>query len=234
MKQRVSGLLGNPPATEDNSASYKPEPPPAVDQETPIQISPKERVLKLFAQFNRTPDEALLGIVQSEFTTQKSLFGLTMDEALKTEINRSIPNIQQGDKVTLRLLVQLLAQLQGENKEHLRGVIARGFDSMTGQTCEYLGKSGEDKLCIIVGLIPPEVTPEAKKDFLESRLAALTVLKADSSLSPTARLYADACERTLQLALNVSPAEAAPEPVPVDPATIEDTGPSFDPPLPSP
>jgi hypothetical protein len=250
VKQRVGALLGNPPAAvEDDSASYKPEPPPAVDQDKPLQITPKERVLTLFAQFNRTPDEALLGIVQSEFTVNKAQFGLTLDAALKTEINRSVANVQQGDKLTLRLLVQLLPQLQGENKEHLRGVIARGFDSAPGLTCDLLGKSGEDKLCILVNLVPPEVTPEAKKDFLESRLAATTLVKEDGTLSVTARLYADACVRTLQLALNMTPAEtngtqavpdSAPAVAPVDgaasvvPAQAEDPAPSFDPPLPSP
>ncbi len=246
VKQRVGALLGNPPAAvEEDSASYKPEPPPAVDQDKPLQITPKERVLTLFAQFNRTPDETLLGIVQSEFTVNKAQFGLTLDAALKTEINRAVANVQQGDKLTLRLLVQLLPQLQGENKEHLRGVIARGFDSVPGLTCELLGKSGEDKLCILINLIPPEVTPEAKKDFLESRLAATNLLKADGSSSVTARLYADACVRTLQLALNMTPAETngtqpVPDAAPLDaavpavPTQVEDPAPSFDPPLPSP
>ncbi len=243
VKQRVGALVGNPPAAvEEDSASYKPEPPPAVDQDKPLQITPKERVLTLFAQFNRTPDETLLGIVQSEFTVNKAQFGLTLDAALKTEINRAVSNVQQGDKLTLRLLVQLLPQLQGENKEHLRGVIARGFDSVPGLVCELLGKSGEDKLCVLVNLIPPEVTPEAKKDFLESRLAATNLLKADGTLSVTARLYADACVRTLQLALNMTPAETngtqtVPDAAPLDaavPTQAEDPTPPFDPPLPSP
>lgn len=178
-----------------------------MDQDKALQITPKERVLTLFAQFNRTPDETLLGIVQSEFATNKALFGLTLDAALKTEINRAVPNVQQGDKTTLRLLVQLLPHLQGDNKEHLREVIALGFDNVPALTCDLLGKSGEDKLCVLVNLIPREVIPEAKKDFLESRLAALNLLKTDGTASATTRLYADACVRTLQLALNMSPAE---------------------------
>ncbi len=229
VKQRMSSLLGNPPTpVEDNAASYKPVPPPALDQDKALQISPKDRVLTLFAQFNRAPDETLLDIVQSEFTLNKALFGLTIDAALKTEINRAVSNVQQGDKTTLRLLVQLLPQLQGENKEHLRGVIARGFDSVPAVTCDLMGKSGEDKLCIMVNIIPPEVTPEAKKDFLESRLNALILQRVDTSVGATAKIYGDACIRTLQLALNMTPAEtngttATPEPptvAPVDPTPV--------------
>jgi hypothetical protein len=213
---------------EDGGASYRPEPPPAVDQDKPLQITPKERVLTLFAQFNRTPDETLLGIVQAEFATHKAVFGLTLDASLKTEINRAVPNVQQGDKTTLRLLVQLLPHLQGENKEHLREVIARAFDSVPGIACDLLGKSGEDKLCVLVNLVPPEVIPEAKNDFLQARLVGVGLVKNDGTLSPTARLYAEACLRTLQLAVEATPVE--PESAPLPP----DAAPAVDPTVPAP
>lgn|GEM_PF-4656617 len=208
VKESVRSLTGSPPASvEDSPASYKPEPPPAMDQDQAIQISPKERTLTLFAQFNRSPDDTLYGLVMSEFTANKALFNVPTDEALKTALNRSITNIQQGDRLTLRLLVQLLPILPGDNKEFLRGVIARGFDSAPGVLSDILARSNEDKLCLIVSLIPPEVTPEAKKDFLENRLNTLLALSGDTTLGPFGRGYADACIRTLQLALNMTPAE---------------------------
>ena len=208
VKQRVSTLLGNPPAPlEDSPASYKPVPPPSVEQDKALQISPKERVLSLFAQFNRSPDDTLYGLVMSEFSANKALFSVPTDEALKTELNRSITNVQQGDRLTIRLLVQLLPVLPGDNKEFLRGVVARGFDSAPGVLSDVMARSNEDKLCLLVGIIPPEVTPEAKKDFLENRLNNLLGLSGDTTLSALARGYADACIRTLQLALNLTPAE---------------------------
>lgn len=223
-KLKSSVGLGQPSEEQSTPAAYKPEPPPSVETDRTIQLSPKEKLMTLFSQFNRSPDETLAGLVVAGFTQNKTAFSAKMDDELKTELNRSVSLIQQGDRLAIRLLAQLMTQLVGENKEHLRGVLARGFDSAPALTAEYLVKMNEEKLCSLALLVPVEVTPEAKYDFLLARLAAMNALKVDTTLNPSVRLYIDTCARTLEIALNPSSeptpaAESAPatDPVPVTP-----------------
>jgi len=217
--EKIKGYVGLKPTAELEAepVAYKPEPPPSVETDRTIQLTPKERVLTLFAQFNRSPDETLAGLVLAGVSENKTLFTTKIDDALKTEINRSIPLVQQGDRLAIKLLAQLLTQLVGENKEHLRGVLAQGFDSAPAMTAEYITRMNEEKLCNLILLVPLEVTPEAKYDFLLARFTALTALRTDTSLAPGTRLYVDTCARTLEIALNPSAPPTATISVP-DPA----------------
>ncbi len=231
VKQRVGALLGeSSETTEAVSEEFKPIPPPSLEQDKIVQVSPKEKLISLFEQFNRSPDDTLKGLVLAEFVNNKGLFSQTLDPQLVNALNRSVPNVQQGDAVTIHFLTQLYSHVVGDNKEHLRSVLARAFDSAPNILSDYMARMGEDKLCIIVGIVPPEVSPESKRDFLMTRWQDLTALKQSNGTSPAGLLYVDACLRTLNLALNpsgeptVAP-ESAPVPVPAEaspPATTID------------
>lgn len=212
LKQRVENLLGEDVPVKDPSApeEYKPTPPPVMEQDKIIQVSPKERLLSLFEQFNRTPDSTLMTMVVKEFTVNKAIFGEKVDPALYSALNRTVPNVQQGDLSTLQLLTQLLPLLNGENKEHLFGILARGFDSAPAVLADLMGRRTEDRLCNLVNNVPPEVTLEEKRNFLESRLAGITSAKESVGNNAAAFAYLEACQKTLQLTL--APALSEPQP----------------------
>ncbi len=227
IKQRVESLLGEDAPVKDPTApeEYKPTPPPVMEQDKIIQVSPKERLFSLLEQFNRTPDSTLMTMVIKEFTVNKAIFSTTIDPALYSALNRTVPNVQQGDISTLQLLTQLLPLLNGENKEHLFGILARGFDSAPALLADLMGRRTEDKLCNLVNIVPPEVTIEEKRNFLESRLAGITAAKDGVGNNAAAFAYLEACQKTLQLTL--APALSEPQPA-LEPAAAQTPPPPAD------
>ncbi len=213
LKSRLESALGQKPKVEEAvEKEYIPEPPPSREKDQILQVSPKERLISLFEQFNRGPDSTLLQLVYQEFANNKSVFTAALDPNLATAFNRTIPNVQQGDSTTFQLLTQLVPLVVGENKDHLLGVLARGFDSAPGVLADYMSKRSEDKLCNFVLLVPLEVSVEAKRDFLETRVVAINQAKEGVGSNLAAKNYLDACLRTLDLHLApmANESEAAP------------------------
>lgn len=179
---------------------FVPQAAPAIEDDKVVQFTPRDRVLNLLEQFLNSPDSTMLDIVLGEFAKSRSVFTTTIDPQLQTVLNRAIPHIQQADPSVLYGMTQLLSFLIGDNKEHLRSVLSRGFDASPFELAKLMSERGDDKLCYISSLIPPEIDLDMKRNFLESRLSA--VINAKTVGDPKANIYLDQCERTLRLALN--------------------------------
>ncbi len=194
---------------------YVPAAAPALEDDKVVQFTPRDRLLNLLEQFLNSPDATMLDIVMSEFDKNRSVFTTTADSQLTTVLNRAISSVQQADPNVLFGMTQLLSFLVGDNKEHLRLVLSRGFDASPMQLAKLMSERGDDKLCYISSLVPPEINLDMKRNYLESRLA--NVLNAKTVGDPKANIYLDQCERTLRLALNQPVAdEPAQQPSPSD------------------
>lgn len=244
-KDRVRALLGQETQQVETATSetpeFKPEPPPAIEQDNIVKVSPKERLLTLFEQFNRTPDAASLQVVLTEFNSHKNVFTNQLDLPLKSVLNRTIPNIQQGDYNTLQLLTQLLPVLTGENKDHLFNVLANYFESSPTQLAEVMSKRPEDKFCTFALQVPSSISPEDKRNFLEARMIAIAAAKETVGNNFAVFNYLEACWKGLGLQLGTqtaAPAEPAADPVapstePAAPSASEPAAPQA-PPAPTP
>lgn len=179
---------------------FIPQAAPALEDDKVVQFTPRDRLLNLLEQFLNSPDATMLDIVMAEFDKNRSVFTTTLDSQLTTVLNRAIPLIQQADPNVLFGMTQLLSFLVGDNKEHLRLVLSRGFDVSPMQLAKFMSDRSDDKLCYISSLVPTEITQDQKRTYLESRLA--NVLNAKTAGDPKANIYLDQCERTLRLTLN--------------------------------
>lgn len=214
LQQRARGVLGldrDDPAPA--AAEFTPAPPPTLESDKVVQLGPKEKVLTLFEQFNRAPDDYLAGLIVNELTQNRGLFTATEDGALKHVLNRLIAGVQQGQPQTLNLLLQIQPLLLGANKELVRSVLARAFDSVPLELMGLLLKRGEDKLCYLASIVPPEIAVEEKVNFLTARRDQLLELKLDPALGAAQLAYLETCVRTIEL--TTTPPPPAPEPAPV-------------------
>ena len=226
-KNRAGALFGVAPETaEEVPEEYKPVPPPAMEQDKIVQVTPKDKLMSLFGQFNASPDETLKGLVQVEFANNKSLFTPKLDEELAQAFTRAIPNVQQGEPITIQLLSQLYAGMLGENKEHLKGVLSRALDSAPALLADHMGRLGEDKPCNLAGVVPPEVIPESKRDFLLGRWQALSALKQGQGVTPVAMIYVNACLSSLSLLLGPESTPPADAPAPAEGEAVEPAAPA--------
>jgi len=163
-------------------------------------------------------------LVEEEFKKNKSVFTQTLDLPLKSVLNRTIPNIQQSDYITLQLLTQLLPQLTGENKDHLFNVLANYFESAPAQLADIMSKRTEDKFCTFALQVPSSISPDDKRNFLEARMNTIVSAKELVGSNILAMNYLDACWKTLNLQLGSTAPEATtqppePEAEPVTPTT---------------
>ncbi len=194
---------------------YIPQAAPTMENDKVVQFTPRDRLLNLLEQFLNSPDATMLDIVMAEFSKNRTVFTTTIDPQLQTVLNRAIPSIQQADPNVLFGMTQLLSFLVGDNKEHLKSVLSRGFDASPMELAKFMSDRGDDKICYISSLVPPEISADMKRNFLESRLNS--VLSAKTAGDPKANVYLDQCERTLRLALN----QPTGEETPVAPAATE-------------
>lgn len=201
VKNLISRFQDEQPTTPV-AAEFQPVAPPEIEKDKIIQISPRDRMITLLQQFNNSPDETLLQMVLVEFEKNKSVFTQVIDAGLKTEINRAIPSLQQGNTVTLKCMTSLLSFLVGENKDHLRSVLSRAFDSMPLELAQILSKRSDDKICYISSLVPPEIEKEARKNYLQARLNSVIDVKSKSNLEAQTAIFLDQCEKTIRLELN--------------------------------
>ncbi|MFP5459336.1 MAG: hypothetical protein ACLGG7_11435, partial [Bacteriovoracia bacterium] len=199
LQETVRGFFGARPAEPEASAEYTPTPPPALEADKVVQLSPKEKVLTLIEQFNRSPEDVVAGLIINELTQNRSIFPASEDAALKNVLNRLVPWVQQGQPQTLSLLLQLAPLLLGENKELVRAIVSRGFDSDPVFLITLLLKRGEDKLCYLSSLVPPEISPDNKLNFLLSRREQFLELKLDTSLTAAQLSFLETCIRTIEL-----------------------------------
>lgn len=214
-RETLSNNASKPQVAPDPATEYKTIAPPPIDKDPVVQFTPKDRILALLNQFNSSPDNAQLALTVEELTKNKGIFGPTRDVALVSALNGAIVNLQENDRNTVQLLVQLMPLLEGQNQTHLRGVLARGFDYSPQATVDMLTKFGEDKTCASVLVIPPEIGAEEKGDFLRDRSQALSAAKTVAGKPPLYYLYLDAC---LSLLAPLIPAPAAIDgPQPTDP-----------------
>lgn len=204
---KLKQLLGNDPVevTEDVSKEYVPKPPPTLEKDAVVHFTPKEKLLALFEQFNRDPDAAGQAQVLEEFRQNRNLFGLSRDGELVTVLNKTVPNIQAKNQLTLALLIQLLPLLDGPNKEYLRGLIALGLDNVAHWIAEMMVKFGEDKTCSFATLLPSDVGTEDKTTFLENRLNALLASRQLVAQQAALSHYLDLCVQLVQGALPPPP-----------------------------
>ena len=198
IKQKIPFLKKETAVTEPKE--YVPQAAPALEDDKVVQFTPRDRLLNLLEQFLNSPDATMLDIVMAEFDKNRSVFTTTIDAQLITVLNRAIPSIQQADPNVLFGMTQLLSFLVGDNKEHLRLVLSRGFDVSPMELAKLMSDRTDDKLCYISSLVPTEINPDMKRNYLESRLA--NVLNAKTVGDPKANIYLDQCERTLRLTLN--------------------------------
>lgn len=216
IKQKIPFLKKESVVVEPKE--FVPQAAPPIEEDKVVQFTPRDRVLNLLEQFLNSPDATMLDIVIQEFTKNRSVFTTALDPDLQTVLNRAIPPIQQANPNVLYGMTQLLSFLIGDNKEHLRSVLSRGFDASPFELAKLMSERGDDKLCYISSLIPPEITQDMKRNFLESRLTA--VVNAKTVGDPKANIYLDQCERTLRLALNqpmnTEAAPAAPTEAPAE------------------
>lgn len=215
VQETVRGFFGARPAEPDVTTEYTPTPPPALEADKVVQLGPKEKVLTLLEQFNRAPEDVVAGLIINELTQNRSVFLATEDAALKNVLNRLVPWVQQGQPQTISLLLQLAPLLLGENKELVRSIVSRGFDSDPVFLINQLLKRGEDKLCYLSSLVPSEISTENKLNFLLSRREQLLELKLDTSLTAAQLSFLETCIRTIELTTTpIAPAAPAEPPAP--------------------
>jgi hypothetical protein len=220
IKQRTLEMVGQAPAPITVDDTFTPEPPPSMEKDVIVKLTPKEKILTLFEQFNRGPDDYLLGLIISELTQNKALFTTARDSSLENVLNRLVPWVQQGQVHTLSLLVQMLPVMVGENKDLVKIILSRAFDSAPILLIDMLLKRSEDKLCYMASMTPTEVSVDNKRNYLESRRDQLAALKDAPGLTAAHLNYLELCLRTLELTL--APKDAPP-PVEAPAITIEPT-----------
>lgn len=231
IKQRALELAGLAPAPVVVEETFMPEPPPSMEKDAVVQVTPKDKILALFEQFNREPDDYLLGLIINELTQNKSIFKAERDPSLANVLNRLVPWVQQGQSQTMSLLVQMLPLMLGENRELVKIILSRAFDSAPLLLIDMLTRRMEDKLCYMASMTPSEVSIDNKRNYLESRREQLTALKDTTGLTATHMNYLEVCLRTLELTL--APKDAPP-PVEAPAITIEPTAaPPVEPPTPA-
>ena len=175
--------------------------PPAIENDKVVQFSPKERLLALIEHFNRSQDNSTLAITIDEFNKQKQLFGTVKDQALVTVLNGSILGVQEKNRNTIQLLVQLHGILVGENLKFLRTILARGFDYDPVTTANLLIKFEQDKNCSIVTELPDELQKDEQAYFLDNRLNMVAPARLVTGQSPLFTPFLDTCVSQLRLAL---------------------------------
>lgn len=208
IKQRaleIAGLAPEPVVVEE---TFTPEPPPSMEKDAVVQVTPKEKILALFEQFNREPDDYVLGLIITELTQNKALFKSERDPSLANVLNRLVPWVQQGQSQTMGLLVQMMPLMLGENRELVKIILSRAFDSAPLLLIDMLTRRSEDKLCYMASMTPPEVSMDNKRNYLESRREQLTALKETTGLTATHLNYLEVCLRTLDVTL--APKDAPP------------------------
>lgn len=225
IKQRALEMAGLAPAPVVVEETFTPEPPPSIEKDAVVQVTPKDKILTLFEQFNREPDDYVLGLIINELTQNKSIFKAERDQALANVLNRLVPWVQQGQIQTMSLLVQLLPLMLGENRELVKIILSRAYDSAPLQLIDMLTRRMEDKLCYMASMTPPEVSVDNKRNYLESRREQLTALKDTTGLTATHLNYLEVCLRTLDVTLapkDTPPPVAAPA-VTIEPETVAPT-----------
>lgn len=218
-----------PAVVEETSTVYKIVPPPAIENDKVVQFTPKDKLLALIEQFNRSPDDSLLAITVEEFTKQKQIFGSQEDASLVTVLNGTISLVQSKNKNAIQLLVQLHGLLVGENQQFLRSILARGFDFAPTLTVNLLNKFEQDKNCSMVTVTPAEIPADESFSFLDNRLNAVAPARLVVGQSALYVPFIDTCLAQLRLALSAyttpAPAEApsSPDAAAAAPLTPEPT-----------
>lgn len=225
IKQRALEMAGLAPAPIVVEETFTPEPPPSMEKDAVVQVTPKDKVLALFEQFNREPDDYVLGLIINELTQNKTIFKAERDQALANVLNRLVPWVQQGQIQTMSLLVQMLPLMLGENRELVKIILSRAFDSAPLQLIDMLTRRMEDKLCYMASMTPPEVSMDNKRNYLESRREQLTALKDTTGLTATHLNYLEVCLRTLDVTLapKDSPPPVAAPAFMIEPETVAPT-----------
>ncbi len=208
-RRRVRGLLGlSVPTPPAEAPEYAPAPPPALEDDKVMQLTPKAKLLALLGQALDSGDATARELFLEDLAAKRDLFGAARDPELASALNRAIPAVQAADRNTLQLLVSAFPLLVGENKDHLRTILGRALDHAPALALPMIAKSGQDRLCLTAASLPEEVGPEAKRTFFETRLAGLSAARAALGSDAVTLALLDACERSLQLELEKIPAPA--------------------------
>ncbi len=211
--EQVSGklrtLVGRPATPVESAPDFVPPPSPEPERDRVLQVSPREKVLSLFEQFVRTPDTFTSDLLIELLEKNKSLFGASRDEALRNNLNRLIPHVQNGDQVTILLLAKLHPRFLGENKDQLRSVLARAFDFHPRVLADTLMRLNEDKLCYLAQVVPAEIEESSKRTFLEVRRQGIEEVKRATGVTAGLLAYLEVCAKTIDLQLGTLPSPPA-------------------------
>jgi hypothetical protein len=209
VRGKIAEWRGGPtPPAQEPVVNSVPIDLPTVDEDKVIQFTPKEKIISMIEQFNRSPDAAGMEMVLEELGKQRTLLGMTKDVAFISAINGALPQIQIGDTLTVEFLVRLLPLVSGDNLRHVRLMVARIFDNRPLLGLIALSKTNADASCALVLDLPEDVTPETRLTFLENRRSSLESTRPTLASRPTVLAYLETCINQLQAVL--------PAPVPVD------------------